>query len=89
MCDPGSRVASRVQCGQEFAQHESKPHLVAVCTMRPGHIAAHSNVLPKSDQWPMLPDGRCIGCGYFVDMPNHVYGCELGSRRVAGEDTRP
>jgi hypothetical protein len=35
-------------CGEHFAQHPTRPELVAVCTLPSGHDGDHDNLLPKA-----------------------------------------
>lgn len=35
------------RCGAEFASHPTRPRLIAVCTLPPGHDGDHDNLLPK------------------------------------------
>lgn len=38
---------TEAECGEQYAEHPTRPHLVAVCTLPQGHDGDHDNVLPK------------------------------------------
>jgi hypothetical protein len=40
-------MSAAEMCGEHFGAHPTKPDLVAVCTLPPGHEGDHDNVLSK------------------------------------------
>ncbi len=75
------------RCGAHYAQHPSQPHLVAVCTLPPGHEGDHDNRLPKPAEAILRrrEDRRdcdaCSGLGVMEGTGRRCVVCKGSGRR--------